>query len=321
MVIYVLLFLLGFLLLIKGGDWFVDGAVGIARRFRLPELLIGATVVSIGTTLPEVMVSAQAAWQGNAGISYGNAIGSIICNTSLIAALTVAVRPGTVSPTSFRLPTAFFFAAALSYALVAWTAGSFPRWLGVVYLAVFLGYLALTAVLMSRQQKALPLQEESAAPRPLWKELLLLVVGAAAIAWGADLLVDNGTLIAQALGVPSSVIGLTMVALGTSLPELITAITSLIKGHGELSLGNIIGANLFNVILVSGTAITLSPFSVPAERTLWGVNASLLVDIPLMLLVMAILCLPALKTGRLRRWQGVTLLGLYGAFTAYQFFF
>ena len=112
MLVPILLFLLGFALLIKGGDWFVDGAVGIARRFHLPELLIGATIVSIGTTLPEVMVSSQAAMQGNAGISYGNAIGSIICNTSLIAAITITVSPGKVNPKSFSLPTAFFFAAA-----------------------------------------------------------------------------------------------------------------------------------------------------------------------------------------------------------------
>ena len=118
MLVPVILFLVGFGLLIKGGDWFVDGSVGIARRFHLPELLIGATIVSIGTTLPEVMVSSQAALQGNAGISYGNAIGSIICNTSLIAAITISVNPGKVNPRSFALPTAFFFAAALSYALL-----------------------------------------------------------------------------------------------------------------------------------------------------------------------------------------------------------
>ena len=141
MLIPVLLFLVGFGLLIKGGDWFVEGSVGIARRFHLPELLIGATVVSIGTTLPEVMVSSQAALQGNAGISYGNAIGSIICNTSLIAAITITVSPGKVDPKTFSLPTAFFFAAALSYAIIAWTLGSFQRWMGVVYLVVFVIYM------------------------------------------------------------------------------------------------------------------------------------------------------------------------------------
>ena len=322
MLVPVLMFLAGFALLIKGGDWFVDGAVGIAHRFHLPELLIGATVVSIGTTLPEVMVSAQAAAEGNAGISYGNAIGSIICNTSLIAALTVAIRPGKVDPKSFRLPTAFFFAAALSYAAVAWTLGRFERWMGIVYLCVFVGYMILSTVQMKKHPELADDGEEEAAEdtaKPLWKELALLVVGAAAIALGARFLVDNGTLIAAALGVPDSVIGLTMVALGTSLPELITAITSLIKGHGALSLGNVIGANLFNIILVSGMAITISPFAVPAEKTIAGLNSSLIVDLPVMLFVMALLCLPTLRSGKLRRYQGIVLLAMYAAFTVYQF--
>lgn len=320
MLVPVLLFLAGFALLIKGGDWFVDGAVGIAHRFHLPELLIGATIVSIGTTLPEVMVSAQAAAEGNAGISYGNAIGSVICNTSLIAALTVAIRPRKVDPKSLRLPTAFFFASALSYALIAWTVGKFDRWMGIAYLCVFVGYMILSTVQMKKHPDLAEEEEtEKNAETPLWKELLLLIVGAAAIALGARFLVDNGTLIAAALGVPDSVIGLTMVALGTSLPELITAITSLIKGHGALSLGNVIGANLFNIILVSGMAITIAPFAVPAEKTIAGFNSSLVVDLPVMFAVMAILCLPTLKSGKLRRIQGVLLLAIYAAFTVYQF--
>ena len=321
MLVPVLLFLLGFVLLIKGGDWFVDGSVGIAHRFHLPELLIGATIVSIGTTLPEVMVSSQAAAQGNAGISYGNAIGSVICNTSLIAALTVAIKPGKVDPKSFRLPTAFFFAAAISYAAVALSTGRFERWMGIAYLCVFVLYMIVSVLQMKKNPSLAETEgeEEESKEKPFWQELLLLVVGAAAIALGARFLVDNGTLIAAALGVPDSVIGLTMVALGTSLPELITAITSLIKGHGALSLGNVIGANLFNIILVSGMAITISPFAIPAEKTIAGLNSSLVVDLPVMFAVMALLCLPALKSGKLRRYQGIVLLAIYAAFTVYQF--
>ena len=150
MFIAVLLFLVGFALLIKGGDWFVDGSVGIAHRFHLPELLIGATIVSIGTTLPEVMVSSQAAIQGNAGISYGNAIGSIICNTSLIAAITIAVMPGKVNPKSFSLPTVFFFLAAVSYSVIAWTQGRFYRWTGIVYLLVFVWYMIQSTMHMKK---------------------------------------------------------------------------------------------------------------------------------------------------------------------------
>lgn len=141
----------------------------------------------------------------------------------------------------------------------------------------------------------------------------------AAIAVGANLLVNNGTLIAQGLGVPESVIALTFVALGTSLPELVTAITSLVKGHSALSLGNIVGANLFNLVLVSGLSTTLSPFQVPQEKTIAGYNASLVVDIPLMMLVMLLLTVPALAKGRLSRWQGIVLLVLYAGFCAFQF--
>ena len=323
MLVPVLLFLVGFVLLIKGGDWFVDGSVGIARRFHLPELLIGATIVSIGTTLPEVMVSSQAALQGNAGISYGNAIGSIICNTSLIAAITITASPSKVQPKSFALPTAFFFGAAVSYALIAWTMGRFQRWMGLAYLAVFVLYMVVSTMQMKKHPEMAEESEEEESTekeRSFAMELLLLVIGAAAIALGARFLVDNGTKIAAALGVPDSVIGLTMVALGTSLPELITAITSLLKGHGSLSLGNIIGANLFNIVLVSGAAISISPFAIPAEKTLMGgINSSMVIDLPVMLAVMMIMCLPALKKGELRRWQGILLLTIYAAFTVYQF--
>ncbi len=321
MLVPILLFLLGFILLIKGGDWFVDGAVGIANRFHLPELLIGATVVSIGTTLPEVMVSAQAALAGSSGISYGNAIGSIICNTSLIAALTVAVRPGAVKRKTLFFPvTVFFFSAAL-YAGTAYVFGQFQRWNGLVFLSIFVIYLFITVMQMKKTPETVSADDmsKSSEEKPLWKHLLLLIIGAVAIAFGAKLLVDNGTLIAQALGVPDSVIGLTMVALGTSLPELITAITSLIKGHSSLSLGNIIGANIFNIVLVSGTAITIHPFAIPAEKTIAGMNSSLVVDLPVMFTVMAILCLPALIKEKLYRWQGILLLSIYLSFTLFQF--
>lgn len=320
MLVPVLLFALGLALLIKGGDWFVDGATGIAHRFHLPELLIGATVVSIGTTLPEVMVSSVAALEGNSGIAYGNAIGSIICNTSLIAALTMAIRPGRVNAKTLRLPVTFFFIAAVCYSAVALLLGRFDRWTGIALLCGFVVYMVLTVM----QMKKHPEQEEAGSgaegeERSLPIQLVLLVVGAACIAFGARLLVDNGTLIAEALGVPSAVIGLTMVALGTSLPELVTAITSLVKGHSALSLGNIIGANLFNLVLVSGMAITINPFQVPAERMVAGVNSSFIIDIPVMFLVMLLLTIPALKDGKLRRWQGVTLLCIYAAFTVGQF--
>ena len=313
----VLLFALGLLCLIRGGDWFVDGAVGVARRFRLPELLIGATVVSIGTTLPEVMVSVTSALGGHGEIAYGNAVGSVICNTALIAALTIAVRPGGIDRAALRAPTAFFFAAAALFAAVAYTTGRFSRIVGVALLAMFAAYMVVTV----RQMRAKPDAAANAPQKalPLRRELLHLVAGAGFIALGADLLVDNGTLLARALGVPESVIALTFVALGTSLPELVTAVTSLAKGHGALSLGNVVGANLFNLALVSGASVALAPFSIPQSATLAGHNASLVLDIPVMFTVMGLLTVPALMRGKLARWQGVVLLAIYAAFCAAQF--
>ena len=324
MLVPVLLFIVGLLFLIKGGDWFVDGASALARRFHLPELLIGATVVSIGTTLPEVMVSTMSAVSGHGEIAYGNAIGSVICNAALIAAITIAVRPGKVDPKTLRVPVAFFFAAAAIYCVAAYAMGEFTRPLGFVMLAMFVAYMVANVLQMKKAPAAAEAETEAEAESAgeemsLAKTLVLLVLGAVLIALGANLLVDNGTLIAQALGVPESVIALTFVALGTSLPELVTAITSLVKGCSDLSLGNIVGANVFNLVLVSGVSVTLAPFTVPQSSTLFGINSSLVLEIPVMLAVMAIMTLPALKRGKLSRAQGIILLCIYAAFCAIQF--
>jgi len=409
------LFIVGLICLIKGGDWFVEGAMGIAHRFKMPEILIGATVVSIGTTLPEVMVSATAAVSGHSQIAYGNAIGSIICNTALILAITAAFSPQKVERKGIIMPVAFFFAAAGFYVAIAYIRGYFSRLTGILLLVLFVVYmvtLTRSALKSSGAAKASETSESSmeskasetsessmeskasetsessmelkgdvatlnlsaaetdettlnlslaetdvetlnlsaaeadettlnlsaaetdettsetstdnneetgTKERSLFMEVVLLVVGAVLIAVGADLLVDNGTLIAAALGVPESVIALTFVALGTSLPELVTAITSLLKGHGALSLGNVIGANLFNLVLVSGTASALCPFEVPAEKMIAGINSSLIIDVPLMVVVMLLATIPTIAKGRIARWQGVLLLLIYAAFIASQF--
>ena len=319
----VLLFAVGLVLLIKGGDWFVDGATGIATRFNLPDIVVGATVVSIGTTLPEVMVSATGALQGQGAMAYGNAIGSIICNTALIAAISVACNPGPVNVKTMKMPVIFFFSSAALYCLAAYILGEFPRWMGLVMLTIFIVYTVLNVRNGLKNPDAASdedEEEDGGKPKQLWQELLLLVVGAAVIAVGADLLVEHGTFIAQELGVPETVIALTFVALGTSLPELVTTITSLKKGRASLGIGNVIGANVFNLILVSGVAGTLAPFEVPVGKLLFGQNASLVLDIPVMLGVMLLLTVPALTTKKLHRWQGIALLCIYAAFCLFQFF-
>ncbi len=379
----IFLFVIGLLMLIKGGDWFVDSATGIARRFHLPELLIGATIVSIGTTLPEVMVSAQGAAAGSGAMAYGNAIGSIICNTSLIAALTISIRPSKVDRKPMILPVAFFFGAATFYSVIAYATGKFSRTVGIILLCGFVVYMLITVLSMRRKDTDKPMEaEKTAEPEEqaadssfsvkgliiealvcavgggfmiykggvigyfgialialfvvyaifaislrlakkslpsIVRDIMFLLIGAAVIAGGANLLVDSGTAIAKALKVPETVISLTFVALGTSLPELVTAVTALVKKHSALSLGNIIGANLFNLVLVSGVATVIAPFDVPSASTLFGINSSFIVDIPLMIGVMAIMTLPAIIRGKLSRVQGIILLCLYAAFCTLQF--
>jgi len=377
MFISVLLFAVGLVLLIKGGDWFVDGATGIAKRFRLPDIVVGATVVSIGTTLPEVMVSTTGALAGSGAMAYGNAIGSIICNTALIAAISITCNPGPVNVKSMKVPAVFFFMSAALYCLAAYLLGEFPRWMGFVMLAIFVCYMLLTvrnglrnpdtteeeeeegssgmpwlpliiigavallvalsgyffdetpvwfAIVLAVIALAVmlfgsKLTKESDAERTLLMELALLVAGAAIIAVGADLLVEHGQVIALGLGVPETVVALLFVALGTSLPELVTTITSLRKGRASLGVGNVIGANVFNLVLVSGVSVSLAPFAVPAENTLLntGLNLSLVLDIPVMLGVMVLMILPALSKKKLSRWQGLVLLGIYVAFCVCQF--
>ena len=315
----------GFLLLIKGGDWFVDAASNIAKRFHLPELLIGATVVSIGTTLPEVMTSAMGAAAGSGAVAYGNAIGSIICNTSLIAALTIAIKPGKADKKSLVFPVCFFFGVAAFYSFNAYVFGKFDFWMGIVLLVGFVVYMIINVINMKKNPQEADLSEHSEdvadndSKSGLLKDIAVIIGSALVIAVGAYLLVESATKIAHDLNVPETIISLTIVALGTSLPELVTAITALMKGHGALSLGNIIGANIFNLVLVSGAAIAINPFKVPAEATFLGNNASLIFDIPLVFGVMAIMTLPPLFKGKLYRWQGIALLGLYAAYCVLQF--
>ena len=313
------LFAVGLVLLIKGGDWFVDSATGIAKRFRVPEIIIGATVVSIGTTLPEVMVSATAAVNQNGAIAYGNAIGSIICNTSLIAALTIAIRPAPVNRKAITMPVLFFFLSAAIYLVAAYVFGTFDRWLGIVMLCVFAVYMILTIRQGFKNPDAVEHEEEEeGAKGSLLKDVIGLVVSAALIAVGADMLEGSSVSLATMAGIPTEVVGVTIVALCTSLPELVTAVTALAKGHGALSLGNIIGANIFNLVLVSGVAVTISPFAVPEGSTIFGQNTSLVMEIPVMVAVMALMTLPALFKKKLFRWQGAVLLTVYAAFVVTQ---
>jgi len=218
------------------------------------------------------------------------------------------------------MPVLFFFIAAAIYMAAAYIFQSFDRWLGIVMLVVFAVYMVMTVREGTRNPVASDHspEDEEAFKKSMLTEGLVLVASAALIAVGADMLEGSSVSLALMAGIPTEVVGVTVVALCTSLPELVTAITSLAKGHGALSLGNIIGANIFNLVLVSGVAVTISPFAVPEGSTIFGLNTSLVLEIPLMVGVMALMTLPAILKKKLFRWQGGTLLAIYAAFVITQ---
>lgn len=311
MVQAMVLFMVGLILICIGGDRLVDAAVAIAKKLGIPQIVVGATVVSLGTTLPEVLVSTTAAFDGSASIAAGNAFGSIICNTALIAGLTQLIRPTKkVEISSLLWRSAFFFLVLIAMNIFGFVTGAFSRPIGVLLLLLFVVYAVLNikrSALEGEEDEESESKEEVSVP----KQLLILIICAALLYVGANLLVDNGIYIANGLGVPERVIAVTFIALGTSLPELVTSIVSLIKGYGNVGLGNVIGANILNMLLVIGIPAAVS--GIPLERS------TVVVDMPLSLAVMAILLVPILMRKKASRLQGIGLLGIYVAYCVLSF--
>lgn len=296
----VILFVIGLVLICVGGDRLVDASVAIAKKLGIPQIVVGATIVSIGTTLPEVLVSTTAAFQGSADICAGNAFGSIICNTALIAGLTQMLRPTRkVEAGSFNWRTLFFMVTILCMIVYGLIFGKFDRIAGIVLLLAFVLYAFLSIRLAGNSEE----QEEEQKDTNLLKQIVILVVCAAFLYVGAKLLVDNGILIAEGLHVPERVIAVTFIALGTSLPELVTSLMSIIKGYGNVGLGNVIGANILNLLLVIGIPASITGITL-AEQTIR-------VDAPVSMAVMLILTIPLFIKKRAYRWQGILLLLAY----------
>ena len=325
----IVLFLVGLGLICIAGDKFVDAAVAIAKRLKIPQIVVGATIVSLGTTLPEILVSTTAAVGSvqSPDISVGNALGSIICNTALIAGIGQLMRPAKdVKSKSVSWRMLFFVATVLVLFLsvlftpaqdflaqdgtVKHFVGTIGRIVGIVLVLGFCVYAFLSIKLKDSDGEAE--YDESEKVMPLWGALLMLVIAAAALFVGANLLVENGQLLAKAIGVPDRVIAVTFIALGTSLPELVTTVTSAIKGQGDVGLGNIIGANLFNVLLVLG---------LPAAITgnIAFTAQSLYIDLPLALLVMVGLIVPMLIRKKGSRVHGALLVLVYIGYCVWSF--
>ncbi len=306
-----ILFMVGLILICIGGDRLVDAAVAIARKLGIPQIVVGATIVSLGTTLPEVLVSTTAAFDGSAAIAAGNAFGSIICNTALIAGLTQTSRPTKkVEVSSLLWRSGFFFAVLIAMNVYGYVTGAYGRPVGIMLLLLF-GLYAYLNIRRSGSEGEDSQEEEKNQEVSVPRQLLVLVICAGLLYLGANLLVDNGIFIANAIGVPERVIAVTFIALGTSLPELVTSIVSLIKGYGNVGLGNVIGANILNLLLVIGIPAAVE--GIPLERS------TVTVDMPLSLLVMAILLVPILVRKRSSRVQGAALLCIYVAYCILSF--
>ena len=310
-----LLFAAGLLCIIKGGDLFVDAASWIAEASGIPKFIIGATVVSFATTMPEMLVSVFAALQGNADIAVGNAVGSVTANVGLIMCVALICMECAMTRKQFGVKACLLLAAIL--ALFGFTRdGQLSVLESVLILVIFVGFLVESLIAARQEQGSeLPAQEER--PKIDKKTVLLniskFLLGAAGIVLGAQLLIDNGSALARMLGVPDAVIAATMIAIGTSLPELVTTLTAIKKKQASLSVGNIIGANIMDLTLIMPLCAVIQGKPMTMERQ------GMLLDIPACLIICAAALIPALVQGKFKRWIGYLIGGLYIAYLIIMF--
>ena len=303
-------FLIGILLIVKGGDFFVDAAAWLAEISGIPKLIVGATVVSVATTLPELLVSLMAAVQGKVDMSVGNAVGSVTANIGLIMAISLICMPGAIRRKDYMVKSLSMLGAA-AIIVVSGRLGEIGLLLSAALLVIFAFFItenvsAASAAVASKG--AARVRRAKPSGREVLTNVVKFVLGAAGIVIGAQLLVDNGSELARFAGVSERVIGVTIIAVGTSLPELVTTITAIVKKQAALSVGNILGANIMDLTmimplcaLVSGKALPISP-------------ASARLDLPACLLVGLVAVVPALLREKFSRWQGLLLLAIYAGY-------
>ena len=306
-----LLFAAGLGCIIKGGDLFVDAATWIAEASGIPKFIIGATVVSFATTLPEMLVSVFAALEGNADIAVGNAVGSVTANTGLIMCLALICMPCLMTRKQFGVKACLLLAAIAG--LFGFTRdGRLSVAEGAAILVVFAIFLAEN-ILSGRREQGTEAATVEKGKKQVLTNLLKFVLGAAAIVLGAQLLIDNGSALARLAGVPDAVIAATMIAIGTSLPELVTTLTAIKKKQASLSVGNIIGANIMDLTLILSLCALIQGKPLAVERQ------GMLLDIPACLVISAAALLPALFSGKFKRWTGYLIGGLYVVYLVIMF--
>ena len=303
LIIQVVLLVVGFTMLVKGTDWFVEGAAGIAVKFGIPQLVVGLTIVAMGTSAPEAAVSITGAMNGAADIAVGNVLGSNILNVLIILGLTGFITNVAIQKSTLMIEMPFMMAITVIFAVLGLSDGNVGFFDGIILWALFIAYLAYLFVLAKKGNQE---EEDEPEERPVWKLLLLGVVGAAIVVWGADITVGAATTIASALGLSERFIGLTIVALGTSLPELVTSVTAARKGNCDIAIGNIVGSNIFNILFVIGTSSLIIPIIF---------EATFLVDAIVALLSGVLLWVATFRRKELTRpWAIVMLLGYVAYF-------
>ncbi len=294
------LLVIGFAMLVKGADWFVDGAAGIATKFKIPQLVIGLTIVAMGTSAPEAAVSISAALGGNADITIGNIVGSNILNVLIILGLSAVITPLVVAKSTIRVDIPVVLIASLL--LLLGLDGVLGFWEGILLLVVFVAYMTYLFVVTLRQKDR---ESEEIKELPIWKALLFTVVGLGLIVWGSNVTVNSATVLATMWGMSPRFIGLTIVALGTSLPELFTSVIAAKKGNADIAIGNIVGSNIFNILFVVGISTLIIP--VPFQ-------SKFLFDTIVTIGSLVLLWLCCAKDKKLPRWAGWLFLLCYAAY-------
>ena len=312
------------LLLSKGADWMIDGVVHLARRTGLPRIVIGATIISLGTTTPEAVVSVMAAWMGNPGLALGNGVGSIIADTGLIFGLTCLLTRVPVNRFILNRTGWVQVGAAtllVLIAVVAWVVMDgrpvLHRWVGGLFLVLLAGYMYITYAWAKQGAEVAAVKEEADDSEPvgLGKCWLMLLGGLFLVVAGARILVPSAAEIANRMGVPDDVIAATMVAFGTSLPELMTAIAAVRKGHPEIMVGNVVSADVLNCLFVIGAAAVARPLAVPVNFYEFHFPAMIFILYPFRAFIFMN------KDGWFRKWQGGWLLGVYLIYVVLQYAF
>lgn len=304
-------FLIGVILIVKGGDFFLDAAVWMAEVSGIPKFVIGATIVSIATTLPELFVSSIAAAQGKVDMAIGNAVGSVTVNTGLIMAIGILFMPIIVKRKDF-MPKGIILILSVASLLILSFSGKLTVVKSIVLFLLF-GCFIYENLQSSRRAELHALERKMITKREVIINILKFIFGTAGIVIGSNLLVNNGSDLALHIGIPENVIGLTAIAIGTSLPELVTAITAIIKKESSISVGNIIGANIIDTSLILPVCAVISKGSIPVEEQ------AICLDIPICLLIACIAVIPAIIKERFYKWQGIACIGIYIGYISYIF--